>query len=98
MAAEQKNDGHGQGEKQTKIEFTVDKEKFTVYADGDTARLTVRQVLDLSGHEPPEEYELIEYLGPNRKDEVTHSDMNEELNVQKHARFAALFKGPTPVS
>lgn len=88
----------GKPDKQEKIDFTVDQEKFTVYSDGPTAQLTVRQILEMAGNTPAEEYELIQYVGQGHKDEVKHSDLNEVLSVEKHARFAVLFKGPTPVS
>lgn len=90
--------GHDHNEKREKIEFTVDQEHLSVYSGGDAAELTVREVLDISGNQPPEEYELIEYVGPHKKEEVKHDDLNELLSVGKHAKFAALFKGCTPVS
>lgn len=97
MENEEKVPGHQDRQKPNKIQFTVDKEKFVVEADGPTASLTVRQVLEMSGNQPPEEYELIEFVGPH-KQEVRHENLDEVLAVQDHARFAALFKGPTPVS
>lgn len=89
---------HKEHEKREKIDFTVDQERLTAYSRGDAAELTVREVLDISGNQPPEDYELVELVGPHHHDQVKHTDLNEVLSVKKHAKFAALFKGCTPVS
>ena len=98
METVQKAEKHHGHEKRHRIEFTVDNERLEAYSDEPVAHLTVREILDLSGNQPPEEYELIEYRGPHHKEEVKHDNLDEVLAVQEHAKFAALFKGPTPVS
>lgn len=85
-------------EKRSKIEFKVDQEDLDVYSEGEAAELTVREVLDISGNQPPEDYELVEFVGPHQTEQNKHVDLNERISVRKHAKFAALFKGCTPVS
>ncbi len=80
-----------------KIDFLVDRELLQVFSDEDIAHLTVREILDISGNQPPEDYELVEFVGHENKQEK-HTDLSEKLTVKQHAKFAPLFKGCTPVS
>ena len=80
------------------FDFTVDAERLVAYSDGDTAELTVREVLDMSGNQPAEEYHLVEFSGPQHHERVKHEDLSELLYIKPHARYAAVFRGCTPVS
>jgi len=80
------------------FDFSVDAERLIAYSEGDTAELTVREVLDMSGNQPAEEYHLIEFSGPQHHERVKHEDLNELLHIKPHARYAAVFRGCTPVS
>ena len=85
-------------DKRKKFSFKVDEEHLTAYSEGDTAELTVRTVLDMSGNQPPEKYYLVEFVGDGHKNRVEHKDLEEVLVFKKNARFAACYSGETVVS
>lgn len=95
-----KNDceNHGSHEKRHKFDFTVDGEPLIAWSEGDTAELTVREVLDMSGNQPPESYYLVEFTGEGHKHREKHENLDELLHIKKNARLAAVFSGCTPVS
>jgi hypothetical protein len=84
----------GPSESRRKFEFTVDCEDLVAYSEGDTAELTVREILDMSGNQPPEQYHLVQ-VAPER---AKFEELDRQIRVQSNARFKALFRGPTPVS
>ncbi len=79
------------------FDFAVDAERLVAYSEGETAELTVREVLDMSGNQPADDYYLVELAGPHHE-RVKHEDLNELLHIKPHARYAAAHKGCTPVS
>lgn len=85
-------------EPRNRFDFRVDAERLVAYSEGDTAELTVREILDMSGNQPVEDYSLVELVGGHHHDRIKHENLDELLYVKPHARFAALFKGCTPVS
>lgn len=89
---------HGPSERRNRFDFSVDAERLVAYSEGDTAELTVREILDMSGNQPVEEYSLVEFVGGDHHERKRHDDPDQLLHVKPNARFAALFKGCTPVS
>lgn len=89
---------HDPNASRIKFEFKVDEEVLFAYSEGDTAELSVRTVLDMSGNQPPEQYYLVEFVGNGHKEREEHKNLDEILLIKKHARFAAVFSGCTPVS
>jgi hypothetical protein len=88
----------GGNDKRSRFNFTVDQEPLAAYSGGRTAELTVREVLDMSGNQPPEHYYLVEYIGQGHKESVKHETLDERLHIKENARYAAVFSGCTPVS
>ena len=78
--------------------FFVDAEKLTAYSEGNTAELTVREVLDMSGNQPATDYYLLEISGHGRDERQKHENLDELLFIKEGAKFAAVYKGATPVS
>jgi len=91
-------DDLGHNAKRSKFEFKVDEEVLFAYSEGETAELTVRTVLDMSGNQPPENYYLVEFIGNGHKERIEHKNLDEVLLIKKNVRFAAVFSGCTPVS
>ncbi|MBE7457444.1 MAG: hypothetical protein KJ057_13105 [Phycisphaerae bacterium] len=75
------------------IDFFVDNEPVMT----ELATLTVAEILRLSQNAPVEDYFLIEFKGQSNQ-QVRHEDLNEAIHVHPQQRFAAVFRGPTPVS
>ena len=63
----------------------------------DQRGLKVREILSASGNEPPENYYLVEYHGQSQQ-EVKHENLDEFINIHEGHRFAAGYKGVTPLS
>jgi len=75
------------------IVFFVDNEPVTT----EDRTLTVSEILRLSQNLPVEDYFLIEFHGQSNQ-QVRHEDLNEVIHIHPQQRFAAVFRGPTPVS
>lgn len=56
-------------------------------------KLTVRQILELGGFLPVDNFRLTRENG-----DKTITDMNQDLSIHNAERFTATFNGPTPVS
>jgi hypothetical protein len=85
-------------DKRRDFHFTVEGELLIARSEGDTAELSVRTILDMSGNQPPENFYLVEFRGDGHKDRVKYEDLDKVLNVKDDTRFGAVFKGCTPVS
>jgi hypothetical protein len=72
------------------ITYYVDNEPQTTTSH----ELTVRQILANSGNDPATHY-LVELQGDHQ---VPFKNLDEELKLHEHEKFAAIFTGPTPVS
>jgi hypothetical protein len=75
------------------IVFFVDNEEFTT----EEHELTVAQILTMSHNEPVQNFSLLEFKGASDQ-QVRHDDPDERLHLHEKERFAALYRGPTPVS
>ena len=80
-------------EKPHETTFYVDNEEFTTTEKN----LTVRQILELSGNTPAENYFLIEYRGQSDQG-VRHDDLAKPVAIHEGHRFAAGYRGETPLS
>lgn len=81
------------------IRFTVDGEPVEVLSSNrEATELTVREILDDSGNRPATDFWLIEFFGEGHKERREYKDLNTEIVVKNHARFAAICVRPTPVS
>jgi hypothetical protein len=82
-----------------RVPFLVDQEPQLGHvkpdAPEDAAQLTVKEVLDMSGNQPAEDFYLVEYEGEHHRPPVKHEDLAEVLTIRPHARFSAVYKGPT---
>lgn len=56
-------------------------------------KLTVREILEMGGFAPAENYRLTRENGNK-----TYTEMNQEVPVHKDERFIATYGGTTPVS
>jgi len=56
-------------------------------------KMTVREILEIAGLTPAEDYRLIRENG-NKE----FTDYNEEVPISKNESFMALYKGVTPTS
>ena len=81
------------GEKGKVVTFYVDGEPVST----EKQEITVREVLELSGNEPVEQYELEELHGKS-DNEKTYKNLDEMIKVHPNQRFSATFKGETPYS
>ena len=81
-----------------KFHIKVDEEEVVAWSEGETAELTVKEVLDMSGNQPAEQYYLVEFTGAGHTNRKKYTDLNEQLNIKDHTRFSAVFQGCTPVS
>jgi hypothetical protein len=70
------------------IHFSVNGEKLVAYSEHKTARLSVREILDLAGCQPAADFCLVEQA-PDRK---KHCDLAEILEVKQHEQFLAVSK------
>lgn len=59
--------------------------------------LSVAEILRLSHNIPVEDYFLVEFHGQSNQ-QTRHEDLNEIIHVHPQQRFAAVFRGATPVS
>jgi len=59
-------------------------------------RKRVRQILQEAGQVPPESFFLIEF-GPG-SEERRFTDLDQEIDLHENQRFAAVYRGSTPVS
>jgi hypothetical protein len=98
MNERDRNDEHNGHDRRNKFTFDVDGEHLIAWSEGDTAELKVREVLDMSGNQPAEDYYLVAFLGHGHKERTKHENLDELLLIKDHSRFAAVFKGATPVS
>ena len=80
------------------LNFKVDAEALKAYSDHEVAELTVREILDMAGNQPANDYYLIEFIGDGCTNRKEFKDLDERLKVREHARFAAIYRGCTPVS
>jgi hypothetical protein len=98
---EEENAGHTNHhhEHHRPVPFTVDREPQLAHAKSDTkadeAHLTVKEVLDMSGNQPPEDFYLVQYEGEHHHHQIKHDNLTEVLTIRPHARFSAVYKGPT---
>lgn len=81
-------------EPRRQFHFMVDCEKLIAYSTGDTAELTVREILDMAGNQPAEDYHLVQVAPERQKFE----NLDRVVLIRQDAKFKALFCGPTPVS
>lgn len=86
-------DKSNNGEKDKVITFYVDGEPVST----EKQEITVREILELSGNEPVEQYELEELHGKS-DNEKTYKNLDEIIKVHPNQRFSATFKGETPYS
>ena len=75
------------------IVFFVDNEPVTT----EDRTLTVAEILRLSQNLPVEDFYLLAFHGQSGEKD-RHEDLNEVIHVHPQQRFAAVFRGPTPVS
>lgn len=75
------------------IIFFVDNEPVTT----EDRTLSVAEILRLSHNTPVEEYFLVEFHGQSNQ-QVRHEDLSEVIHIHPQQRFAAVFRGATPVS
>lgn len=75
------------------IIFFVDNEPVTT----EDQTLTVAEILRLSQNLPVEDFFLVEFHGQSNEP-VRHEDLNEIIHIHPQQRFAAVFRGATPVS
>jgi len=73
--------------------FFVDNEPVTT----ENRTLTVLEILRLSQNVPVEDFFLVEFHG-QCSPQGCHQDLNEVIQIQPQQRFAAVFRGATPVS
>jgi hypothetical protein len=70
------------------IHFSVNGEKLVAYSEHETARLSVREILDLAGCQPAADFCLAEQAPERTK----HCDLAETLEVKQHEEFLAVSK------
>lgn len=84
----QNNSEHGNYHDRT-ISLWINGEKY----ETSSHKLTVRQILEIGGFTPPEQYRLIRENG-----DKIFTDMNQELPIHEDERFTATYGGRTEVS
>jgi len=88
--SDHKPDKHGKPDHY--ITFYVDAEELTT----DQKAMSVRAILNLAGDTPPENFYLLEYRGQH--EQARHDSMDEVIKLHNNLRFAAVYRGETPVS
>lgn len=85
-------------EHRKEIHFSVDGEPLIAWSNDDEAKLSVSAILQMAGNEPPSDYYLVEFAGEGHAKREKFENIEQVVPVKSHSRFAAVFRGCTPVS
>ena len=77
---------------QEKQYYEVDNEQYAIT----DRELTVESILVRGDFVPPSDFYLLEFHGEGR--ELKHEELTEVIRLHHKMRFAAVFRGATPVS